>query len=536
MEFTKMQKRILNKKPNGPSLIKGECGSGKTFAVVNKIPSLVEQYCIQNNDRVLVVSMDSKRTALIKEEYKSICKNKYYQSSFFDNAKNNNIEFLDINNLTSYYFNKFRKRNNNKLECADELEVKKLLDDAVEFVKVIYKKNTIFKDEYFNFIQDEIAYIKSMNYSSYKQYAFSDRKERSFKKNGPRVLRKNSTQRKIIFDIYRKYNENLKSINKIDIYDINFIAFREAKKKSSKKFTHIIVDNCEELTKIEFEIVNALYNKNNYSSITFLMDCSKESYRNSWIRKSRIFESLGYDMKGRTINLKTEDIKLLNNECSAVSRKMSFAKSVKNKGIKKNDFIENIAFDLSYFDIGTESENMNESKDNNCGYNELDVIEYIDLKRNVSHSFIKDYDYETEIYIKDEGLEEKVEDVCSIPVFNEIAAGSPILINDAFQDNYVLPKAWIKNEKDTFILKIKGDSMINKNIEDGDFVVIRKQNTAEIGDIVAVDIAGEATLKTYRKLYGKIALMPENEKYDPIMIGDQEFGFLGVAIGVIKNN
>lgn len=520
MGFTKTQKRILNRKPNGHSLIKGECGSGKTFAVVNKIPALVEQYCIEKNDKVLVVSSDNKRAASIKEEYRNICENKYYQSSFFCNDRDKCIEFFDIHNLTSYYFDKFKKKSKKHIECADENEIKKCLEDAINFVKSNYKKNAIFKDEYFNFIKDEIFYIKNMNYSSYKDYAFSCRSGRVFKKSG-RTLRKNSTQRKIIFDIFEKYNENLKSINKIDSYDADFMAFREARKKNTKKFTHIIVDNCEELSKIQFEIVNALYNKNNYSSITFLMDCSKESYRH--IRKSKIFESLGYDMKGRTINLKREDINLLNSNTSVTSKKVNKRNTVKDKSI------ENIEFDLCYYDI----DNL---KNNSCGYNELDVIQYIDLKRNVCHSFIKDYDYETEIYIKDEGLEEKVEDICSIPVFNEIAAGSPILINDAFQDNYVLPKAWIRNEKDTFILKIKGDSMINKNIEDGDFVVIRKQNTAEIGDIVAVDIAGEATLKTYRKLYGKIALMPENEKYEPIMIGDQEFGFLGVAIGVIKNN
>lgn len=77
--------------------------------------------------------------------------------------------------------------------------------------------------------------------------------------------------------------------------------------------------------------------------------------------------------------------------------------------------------------------------------------------------------------------------------------------------------------------------MVKKNINDGDYVVVNKQSTANIGDIVAVDIDGEATLKTLKIKYGKIALTPENDLYEPIIIEDQQFYILGVAIGVIKN-
>ena len=109
-------------------------------------------------------------------------------------------------------------------------------------------------------------------------------------------------------------------------------------------------------------------------------------------------------------------------------------------------------------------------------------------------------------------------------------------MNDAIEDNYYLPKEWIRKTKDVFMLKVKGDSMINKNIYDGDYVVISKQNIPSVRDIVAVDIEGEATLKTYKTIDGKIILMPENNKYEPIIIEDQQFSFLGVAIGLIKNS
>nr|WP_279285235.1 transcriptional repressor LexA [Clostridium chromiireducens] len=166
----------------------------------------------------------------------------------------------------------------------------------------------------------------------------------------------------------------------------------------------------------------------------------------------------------------------------------------------------------------------------------LDTVRYIDLKRNVHHNFIKDSGTVNEIYVEHDGIEERVEDVIEIPVFSEIAAGNPILMNEYIEDNYYLPKDWVRSTKDVFMLKVKGDSMINKNIYDGDYVVISKQGMPSINDIVAVDIEGEATLKTYKKINRQIVLMPENEIYEPIFITDQQFSFLGVAIGLVKNS
>ena len=77
--------------------------------------------------------------------------------------------------------------------------------------------------------------------------------------------------------------------------------------------------------------------------------------------------------------------------------------------------------------------------------------------------------------------------------------------------------------------------MIKKNINDGDYVLLSKQNSANIGDIVAVDIEVDSTLKTYKIMGGKILLMPENDDYEPFMLDEDQFSILGVAIGIIKN-
>ncbi len=119
-------------------------------------------------------------------------------------------------------------------------------------------------------------------------------------------------------------------------------------------------------------------------------------------------------------------------------------------------------------------------------------------------------------------------------MFSNIAAGNPIEINDNIEGTFYLPKYWLERGKDTFILRVKGDSMVDKNICDGDLVVIKKQANANHNDIVAANLDGEATLKTLNLNSESTKLMPANSLYSPIELANRDVSILGVAIGVIK--
>lgn len=124
----------------------------------------------------------------------------------------------------------------------------------------------------------------------------------------------------------------------------------------------------------------------------------------------------------------------------------------------------------------------------------MNEYKYLNLKnKNILKFKIDDNSIEKEIYLNEENISGK--NLREIPVFNEIAAGNPIEINYEKQENFYLSKEWVDRNNDNFILQIKGDSMIEKNINDGDLVVIRRQNTAYQNDIVAISLNGEATLK-----------------------------------------
>jgi repressor LexA len=118
-----------------------------------------------------------------------------------------------------------------------------------------------------------------------------------------------------------------------------------------------------------------------------------------------------------------------------------------------------------------------------------------------------------------------------VPVVGRIAAGGPILAEQAIEDVFPLPKE-IVGEGSLFLLKVVGDSMVDAAITDGDWVVVRQQQTAENGDVVAAMIDGEATVKTFKRRDGHVWLMPHNPTYEPIL-GD-EASVLGRVVAVLR--
>jgi repressor LexA len=102
-----------------------------------------------------------------------------------------------------------------------------------------------------------------------------------------------------------------------------------------------------------------------------------------------------------------------------------------------------------------------------------------------------------------------------VPVVGRIAAGSPVLAEQAVEDVFPLPRQ-IVGDGQLFLLRVVGDSMIDAAITDGDWVVVQQAQTADDGEIVAAMLDGEATVKTLQRKAGKVWLLPHNPAYTPI--------------------
>lgn len=118
-----------------------------------------------------------------------------------------------------------------------------------------------------------------------------------------------------------------------------------------------------------------------------------------------------------------------------------------------------------------------------------------------------------------------------VPLLGNIAAGGPILAEQAVESVFPLPRE-IVGEGTLFLLNVRGDSMVEAAITDGDWVVVRQQPVAENGEIVAAMIEGEATVKTFRRREGHNWLMPANAAYEPIPGDDATI--LGRVVAVLR--
>ena len=135
------------------------------------------------------------------------------------------------------------------------------------------------------------------------------------------------------------------------------------------------------------------------------------------------------------------------------------------------------------------------------------------------------------IEILDDSFQMIRHEMTSIPIVGTVAAGQPILANQNIDGYFPLPVEYVPNNE-TFVLKVKGDSMINVGIFNGDSIFVEVTNTARNGDIVVALIDDSATVKTFYKEDGHIRLQPENDSMDPIIVPDCKI--LGKVFGVFR--
>ena len=122
-------------------------------------------------------------------------------------------------------------------------------------------------------------------------------------------------------------------------------------------------------------------------------------------------------------------------------------------------------------------------------------------------------------------------EVVNVPIIGQVAAGQPLLAVENIENYFPIPTEFMPNAE-TFMLKVKGDSMINAGIFNGDKILVQKQSDAQNGDIVVALVDDSATVKTFYKEDGHFRLQPENDTMDPIIVNDLQI--VGKVIGVLR--
>ena len=135
------------------------------------------------------------------------------------------------------------------------------------------------------------------------------------------------------------------------------------------------------------------------------------------------------------------------------------------------------------------------------------------------------------IEILDESFNLTRREMAQVPIIGRVAAGEPLLAEQNIEDYFPIPVERLPNNQ-TFLLRVRGDSMVNVGILDGDYILVEQRPTAENGEIVVALVEDGATVKRFFKEDGHYRLQPENDAMDPIIVG--EVTILGKMIGLLR--
>lgn len=136
------------------------------------------------------------------------------------------------------------------------------------------------------------------------------------------------------------------------------------------------------------------------------------------------------------------------------------------------------------------------------------------------------------IEIVDDSFNLTRREIANVPIVGQVAAGVPILAVQNIENYFPIPAEYMPGNP-SFMLRVKGSSMINIGINDGDLVLVEEKNTADNGDVVVALIDDSATVKTFYKEKGYVRLQPENDTMDPIIVQDN-LQILGRVFGVFR--
>jgi repressor LexA len=166
----------------------------------------------------------------------------------------------------------------------------------------------------------------------------------------------------------------------------------------------------------------------------------------------------------------------------------------------------------------------------------LDALEkkgYLNVESNASRgiSIIRNEDdFSIPTLVRDEEVE-----LNRIPIIGRVAAGSPILAEENIEGSVLIDPSFMNKAKDCFALKVKGDSMVNAGIFEGDLVIVSPKHNALNDEIIVARIDDEVTVKKYFTRGNEVKLIPENDKYSPIIItNENDFSIIGKVTGVVR--
>jgi DNA helicase II / ATP-dependent DNA helicase PcrA len=302
MKLNVEQRKIVELEPAGHSLIKGVAGSGKTTVSVRRIAFLQNHYCPEDDDNILLVTFNKTLLKYIKYQYENQNEEEGLMDNFFDS--NSDVVIENIDKMMFSYFHRYQKRHDVSYKIASLDKQWKTLQRAILEVKDQFSDIKLLSPKNSSFLLDEITWIKACDIPDLESYQEMDRIGRASGGEGtPQKLHKNSKTRAAIYELLEMYDKLLLSEGLVDFKTMNIMAMEEAAEVPHKKYTHIIIDESQDLSRVQLKFLKLLHHNKSYSSIMFVADNTQSIYSQSWLGKGRPYTTIGYDMSGRARTL-----------------------------------------------------------------------------------------------------------------------------------------------------------------------------------------------------------------------------------------
>lgn len=302
MQLNLEQKKLIQMEPSGHVLIKGVAGSGKTTVAVHRIPYLIRNYCYEKDDQILVVTFNKTLRNYIKYLYEKV-ENPEYQVSMFE-ILHNDVK-VDIKTIDSIIYSFFRKSHRSKnVNIISSVDKFTIMTKAIYHLSEKEKTHKIVNQKNISFLIDEVEWIDACLIDVVEEYQQVDRIGRAtnIMQNTPQKLLKNSEMRASIFALKEIYQDLMARNNLTEFRMMNKIALT-VPVNDNETYTHILIDESQDLTRAQLEMLKRLHRSKSYSSITFIADNAQSIYSHSWLGKGRSYTTIGYDMSGKSRTL-----------------------------------------------------------------------------------------------------------------------------------------------------------------------------------------------------------------------------------------
>lgn len=303
MKLNVEQRRIVELEPSGPMLVKGVAGSGKTTVAIRRINFLKEHYCHESDDKILMVTYNKTLLNYIRHQYARMADSDDVSGMqlFASDAE---VDISTIDSLMYKEFMRFQKRTGKKIEMAAPDQMHKTMVQAVHLAKKSYPDVKLLSPKNSKFLLEEEEWMQACSIKELETYQSADRIGRaSGDGSTPQKLLKNSKLREAIFEVCTLYKNLLEKDNLISYKQMNLLALEEIRRGQTGKYTHILIDESQDLTRVQLEFLKELYKEKEYSSLMFVADNTQSIYTQSWLGKGRPYTTIGYDMSGKSRTL-----------------------------------------------------------------------------------------------------------------------------------------------------------------------------------------------------------------------------------------